>query len=574
MNHIQLLGSCCWSRCGYCEGDRRRNGRPVDASSPHSAIYAVSELSAEAYTHLLHAGWRRSGRVVYLPDNTQACCPQHTLRLPVAKFRPSKEQAKLQRRLASLMQREPSRTSSKGQNTLTKQQRFDRIYAWLRSSRLLEELQLEIQQKLTARLSQASSNDRTLVSAHSSSAPPSIKVHRCDDASVTLRCNLRGRAPKETLVQMGTTTSGTLYLQRPIPSDLFTNISTSSSVSGAGTSSISSEKLQKWWNRRKLSGKEKSPPVPALSVRTLTALESAVDPRVHQLYWDYQTQVHREPNPLRKRKDPDGNEDSATGAHQPNNERATASPVTHLVDDLHPKARTLLQKTYGDSPSVEIVTALSKFWEFLVDSPLMLDDRHSTATYHQQYWLGPDTLVAVSVLDILTDGVSSVYCFYDPSFPFPLGKLSCLYEISNYTRDTLRLPHYYMGYYIESCPKMQYKGSYRPSLIRSSVTGRWVDLDTVAQPLLRENDLCIDWGTTSTTTMGDDNHSRSSSLPLSSVPLAIQGSSCSYAHLPNEAQEQLRPHLERWIADAGPQAAEKCVLTFEGGGAEDESSDT
>lgn len=34
--------------------------------------------------------------------------------------------------------------------------------------------------------------------------------------------------------------------------------------------------------------------------------------------------------------------------------------------------------------------------------------------------------------------------------------------------------HYYMGYYIASCPKMRYKAEYAPSELRCGVSGAWV----------------------------------------------------------------------------------------------------
>lgn len=47
-------------------------------------------------------------------------------------------------------------------------------------------------------------------------------------------------------------------------------------------------------------------------------------------------------------------------------------------------------------------------------------------SYHMQYWLD-GKLIAVGVIDILTQCVSSVYLFYDPEFHFlNLGTYSAL----------------------------------------------------------------------------------------------------------------------------------------------------
>lgn len=37
-------------------------------------------------------GWRRSGSLLYLPDASRSCCPHYTIRIPVAEFKPSRDQ--------------------------------------------------------------------------------------------------------------------------------------------------------------------------------------------------------------------------------------------------------------------------------------------------------------------------------------------------------------------------------------------------------------------------------------------------------------------------------------------------
>lgn len=52
-------------------------------------------------------------------------------------------------------------------------------------------------------------------------------------------------------------------------------------------------------------------------------------------------------------------------------------------------------------------------------------------SFHQQYWLDGNKLIAVAVIDILPYAVSSVYFFYDPDYSFlSLGTYSSLrYEV-------------------------------------------------------------------------------------------------------------------------------------------------
>ena len=91
-------------------------------------------------------------------------------------------------------------------------------------------------------------------------------------------------------------------------------------------------------------------------------------------------------------------------------------------------------------------------------------------TYHQHYLIG-DELIAVGVVDILPQGLSSVYLYYHPGFSHTLvalGKLAILKEIE-FTKSLGR-PYYYLGYYIESCRKMRYKADYQPSEMLCPVT--------------------------------------------------------------------------------------------------------
>ncbi len=81
-----------------------------------------------------------------------------------------------------------------------------------------------------------------------------------------------------------------------------------------------------------------------------------------------------------------------------------------------------------------------------------------------------DTLLAVSVLDVLQQGLSAVYTFFDPAQSArSLGRLAVLWAIEECRRRGLGW--LYLGYWIADCRKMQYKQEYRPlELLRG---GHW-----------------------------------------------------------------------------------------------------
>jgi arginine-tRNA-protein transferase len=84
-----------------------------------------------------------------------------------------------------------------------------------------------------------------------------------------------------------------------------------------------------------------------------------------------------------------------------------------------------------------------------------------------------ETLVAVAVTDILENGLSAIYTFFDPDCSKrSLGSYAILWQIKKCLE--LELPYLYLGYWIKQCQKMSYKSDYRP--LQLLVNNRWISI--------------------------------------------------------------------------------------------------
>jgi arginyl-tRNA--protein-N-Asp/Glu arginylyltransferase len=106
----------------------------------------------------------------------------------------------------------------------------------------------------------------------------------------------------------------------------------------------------------------------------------------------------------------------------------------------------------------------------VLDYAMMVEDSHVTSRLVEYRRRGPDTaingrgrgpLLAVSLTDVLSDGLSMVYSFYEPGeHRRSLGTFLILDHIAR--ARSLGLPYVYLGYWVDGSRKMAYKARFTP----------------------------------------------------------------------------------------------------------------
>lgn len=120
--------------------------------------------------------------------------------------------------------------------------------------------------------------------------------------------------------------------------------------------------------------------------------------------------------------------------------------MRHFDGDMYPATREQYKSFLVDAPD------FCHFFEFRSD----------------------EQLLAIAVVDVLEDGLSAVYTFFEPlERRRSLGSYAILWQIQECKR--LGLPYLSLGYWIKNCRKMSYKLDYRP--VELYMNERWTRLN-------------------------------------------------------------------------------------------------
>uniref|UniRef100_A0A8C5WLY6 Arginyl-tRNA--protein transferase 1 n=1 Tax=Leptobrachium leishanense TaxID=445787 RepID=A0A8C5WLY6_9ANUR len=475
MSIVDYLGGEGGHRCGYCKSD---------AGNMSQGMWAYS-LTVQDYQDLIDRGWRRSGKYVYKPILSQTCCPQYTICLSTLDFQPNKSHKKVLKKMRRFIQtgEVPHSTNDETAGEPMDSQADSHFSC-----------NVSIPQK-----PKISMEKLTLLNDDLEETEQVEKASESQDDS-------RMGDKKADCIQ--NTTAETVTTTAPKPGK------------GADTNKPPCRKAKDIRKERRMqklllqqpdknAASQESPVTPTPNVNCGKNLEEfiALSPsettahtlevrlvrssppstqfketfqESYQVYKRYQMTIHQDP--------PD----------KPSESQVKLVPVSMEDDEfvssfdcsaaLYAKYQMSVHKDAPDECGPD------EFTKFLCDSPLQLETLpHGPScgygSFHQQYWLD-GKIIAVGVIDILPSCVSSVYLYYDPDYSFlSLGVYSALREIT-FTRElykqAVELRYYYMGFYIHSCPKMRYKGQYKPSFLMCPETYIWTPLDQCI-PLLERS---------------------------------------------------------------------------------------
>lgn len=106
----------------------------------------------------------------------------------------------------------------------------------------------------------------------------------------------------------------------------------------------------------------------------------------------------------------------------------------------------------------------------VLDFALMVEDSHVESGIVEYRRRGPDSgisgrdqggAVACALTDVLADGLSMVYSFFDPDLAGrSLGTFMILEHVERARK--LGKPYLYLGYWVDGSPKMDYKARFKP----------------------------------------------------------------------------------------------------------------
>ncbi|XP_073042443.1 arginyl-tRNA--protein transferase 2-like isoform X1 [Primulina eburnea] len=478
------------STCGYCKsGARTRISHGLWAHS----------LTVDDYQALLDRGWRRSGCFLYKPEMEKTCCPSYAIRLKASDFSPSKEQMRVSKRMQRFLD---GKLEVKNSTELIKETEASRgsccsVNISNKSSDATDSMEVDCEGKEKAhKFIHSLSNEidhaikLCMESGELSSdfQLPKAAVKRVAPAKKKLQADML-----EDLIFSCNISFQIAAILRRTRKDFEV---VKSSEHGLGVNRDSSELSPKAIAEILVSHLKQLAKSFGLSVRACNGHINFYSTTGKVCFDEEIGSGTMSKTPSTADKVNDRHSKKSCGAPQGHRLRfeirLKRSSFDYEEYSLYKKYQL---RVHNDT--LDHVTE-SSYKRFLVDTPLVHVSLNGDGaappcgfgSFHQQYVLD-GKLIAVGVIDILPNCLSSKYLFWDPDLAsLSLGKYSALEEIKWINENQMHCPslqYYYLGYYIHSCSKMRYKAAYRPSELLCPLRYQWVPYDVAKQLLDRRN---------------------------------------------------------------------------------------
>ena len=466
-------------KCGYC--------RSQDTSLTHGLL--SYRMTCRDYQDLVDRGFQRSGRFVYRADMKRTCCPQYVIRMDVTEFTITKAQRRAIKRFNEYLL-------------------YDKRYDDQKTPIPMEEGEdgVPISQNTTTE-STAGVLGSTTMDIGSSVDPPSVAGNTVPQSNDVEARKREGKAvgggqgvqaqsseqkkagkPKK-VVKPG---AGPDPNKPPCRKAKLVRMERKALKLAAKQQQMVAESKSSSTTSPNMASDKKSKTGSSMKAEnTEGAKGNASTSKDDRGSWT-------ESSPKKRKKDSSNSpfaQDLTELLALPNEADCKHKFKTRLVR-VNPRSNAFMD-TYDESYAVfkkfqmiihsepEEDSTERHFEQFLVSTPMENEAEGSEnmpcmfGTYHLQYLLD-GKIFAVGVLDILPRGVLCEYLYYDPDYRFIApGVYTALQEIAfnqRLFRVNPQMQYYYMGFYVQSCPKMNYKSRYNAGYLLCPETYQYVPI--------------------------------------------------------------------------------------------------
>ena len=453
-------------KCGYC--------RSPDTSLTQGLL--GYRMTCRDYQDLVDRGFQRSGRYVYRADMKKTCCPQYVIRMDVTQFSVTKSQRRAIKRFNEYLLYDrryddrktplPMEMGDDGPSVSTEEgeESSDKVM----ENAVMDASSSDVQPDDTMLSTDTQVSKSDSKCDDSSQSPLSIKQDKAGKAKKAVRPGV-GADPskppcrKAKLVRKERKAQKLGAKQQQLQMD--TKSGTDSSVSGSVVDkvkpSVDSFEVETTDSEEKTQAE-----IPGNSEKKIPSSEL-------KLFAQDLKQLLALPN-------------EADCKHKFEKRLVRLKPRSDLFMETYDESYAVFKKFQmiihreKEEDSTE-----RHFEDFLVQTPLENELEGSEnmpcmfGTYHQQYLLD-GKIFAVGVIDILPRGILCEYLYYDPEYRFIApGVYTALHEIA-FTQELFQInpqmQYYYMGFYVQSCPKMNYKSKYKAGYLLCPETYQYIPI--------------------------------------------------------------------------------------------------